>query len=1122
MKKGRFPKAIALLLTIALLLSLAINNVDVARAASNTVTFKNGSTVVGTKNVNTGDTVESLNVPETDGKLFAGWFTRNVGDITNVSNALNFAYDFSSEVNSSKTLYAGWINVGTGESSEFYLMGTQYREKSSDTTAGLRFMTRINDSLVENIQALNLANSGIRPTNSNQKGIGYGTVVTYAESLKDGSMLIKEPSALVISDDFYVVPAVKTYTFGSDHRIYTALVVGIPEEGYSQHIAARPYITYADANGVTQTYYYTETSDTTHKLGGAYYLNYNEAVDDRVCDDIIDVEQPSTEAPTTGSNPQGYDLVVTNISWDLNQAVIGGKVVFTATIKNNGDTDIPAGKVIEYQAQVDGNTSAIWWSDTYNSGLRAGESVDLTCNLGTNGVNYWTAIKGSHSVTVWVDDVNRFTEETNEDNNKYTAIINVSEVQTTTQSSTVENNKTGITIYFYGKNWTSAYLWSWNGYSTTSWPGDAFSRVSGTNNWWKLTVSASKLSGYVQETGGGRGCDKNFGTISGYGTYFVVYNNNTEKLYTSQSSAEALAGEKLSGEVTEKPTEAPTMGNNTSGITIYFYGYDWSSAYLWARGYSQPGKALTKVNGTSGWWTITVDASSIPAGYIQEVASGTGYNRSYGSISGYGTYYIVYINDTETLYTSQSEAEKIAGETLGGAPCVDKANASPSTGATANGRVVGYNVPSGKTKSSNVSMTANGAAVGVFDTIVNNTHVFKNYPSLSTARVAIFDFTGTAEVTLAVNYNVSSAVVRPVGDGITPVITHSGNTSYITFPITEYGQYSVELNGNLTDTILIFAGEIENRPTGNVRVISGVHNGDITVGQGETLYIEGGAAVYGRIICKSNSVVCGRGIIDGSKYDTWVSKNGEAKIPVAIEYCSNVHVSGVSVLNPNCWNYQILDSNQVYLDNIKIISARPNGDGISIQSSSYVYINDSFLRTWDDGIVLKNYSSNNTHDVYCDNIVLWTDLAQTMEIGVETNAGYNGKPANPAIYNVEFTNIDIIHALHKAPISIHNGDNANIYNIKWENVTIDDCSTGQGDGWNIWLDLTTCHASDFGGASSWSHNWDGTGTIHDVIFKNIQVTSSTNAGHRVIDYTGSSIYNITCENVYVNGSLFRY
>ena len=46
-----------------------------------------------------------------------------------------------------------------------------------------------------------------------------------------------------------------------------------------------------------------------------------------------------------------------------------------------------------------------------------------------------------------------------------------------------------------------------------------------------------------------------------------------------------------------------------------------------------------------------------------------------------------------------------------------------------------------------------------------------------------------------------------------------------------------------------------------------------------------------------------------------------------------------------------------------IIACSPNSDGISIQSSNNIRIYNSYFRTWDAGVVLKNYSGGNTHDI---------------------------------------------------------------------------------------------------------------------------------------------------------------
>ena len=78
---------------------------------------------------------------------------------------------------------------------------------------------------------------------------------------------------------------------------------------------------------------------------------------------------------------------------------------------------------------------------------------------------------------------------------------------------------------------------------------------------------------------------------------------------------------------------------------------------------------------------------------------------------------------------------------------------------------------------------------------------------------------------------------------------------------------------------------------------------------------------------------------------------------------------------------------------------------------------------------------------------IWTDLAQCLEIGYETY----GK----RMEDISFEDIIIIHAYHNAPISIHNGNNAEIKNIKFKNILIEDASMGQGNGKNYLIDFST-------------------------------------------------------------------
>lgn len=162
-----------------------------------------------------------------------------------------------------------------------------------------------------------------------------------------------------------------------------------------------------------------------------------------------------------------------------------------------------------------------------------------------------------------------------------------------------------------------------------------------------------------------------------------------------------------------------------------------------------------------------------------------------------------------------------------------------------------------------------------------------------------------------------------------------------------------------------------------------------------------------------------------------------AEAHCALRESQNVSVSGIGILNPNAWCVELYSCDNVDISGIKIISARPNGDGISVQSCRNVTVRDSFIRTWDDSLVVKNYSNrkgSDSADILFDGCQLWTDLAQSMEIGYETNKG--GK-LRPAIQNVTFSNITVLHNFHKPVMSIHNADDAEVSGILFRDITVD-------------------------------------------------------------------------------------
>jgi fibronectin type 3 domain-containing protein len=136
----------------------------------------------------------------------------------------------------------------------------------------------------------------------------------------------------------------------------------------------------------------------------------------------------SAEASATplGSPGSGLpDLVVSSLTWSPANPTAGDHVIFTAVVTNQGTTATPAGTVLGVGFDLDGSAAASVWEDTYTTSLAPGASVTLTATGGGAGVNYWIAMAGSHTVTAWVDDVNRIAES-NKSNNKLTETISVS------------------------------------------------------------------------------------------------------------------------------------------------------------------------------------------------------------------------------------------------------------------------------------------------------------------------------------------------------------------------------------------------------------------------------------------------------------------------------------------------------------------------------------------------------------------------------------------------------------------------------------------------------------------------------------------------------------------------
>ena len=409
------------------------------------------------------------------------------------------------------------------------------------------------------------------------------------------------------------------------------------------------------------------------------------------------------------------------------------------------------------------------------------------------------------------------------------------------------------------------------------------------------------------------------------------------------------------------------------------------------------------------------------------------------------------------------------------------------------------------------------------------------------AGFAYWEMSGPVQVEVTVKHPFHSVVVRPLSRGVHPTV----QGQRITFGISRPGQFTVELDGPHHALHLFADPPEEGAPKeGDPNVLyfgPGVHRpGKIQLKSGQTLYVAGGAVVYAMIEGQGVSGVriLGRGIIDSSEF-----ARGQFGGSIHLSDSSDVKIDGVILRDPPEWCISAFGSKKLAISDVKLIGLwRYNTDGIDICNSQDVTIRDSFVRSYDDSIVLKGikwkeeaYNQLPERNIQITNLVVWCDWGRALEIGAETNA--------PEFSDIVFRNIDVIRNTHIA-MDIQHGDRAAVHNIRYENirVEVDDVNPPPliqehlGEKYNpaARLSVGAC-----GGCATFApnapylpnlmviviaHNGASTdqqqGTVRDVLYKDISVTgkSMLPSAFTGLDAT-HDIRGVTIENLRFNGHL---
>jgi hypothetical protein len=421
----------------------------------------------------------------------------------------------------------------------------------------------------------------------------------------------------------------------------------------------------------------------------------------------------------------------------------------------------------------------------------------------------------------------------------------------------------------------------------------------------------------------------------------------------------------------------------------------------------------------------------------------------------------------------------------------------------------------------------------------------------------------------------SELVIRPLSEKIVPVV--NGRT--IEFVISRPGQYVVECDG-FHNALHIFVNPPENfnvdkNDPSVIYFPPGVHHpGVIEMKDGQTVYIDSGAVVYGAVVGINirNARVAGYGILDGSEekrgdytclapvdvsrmpkvvWQMFFSTRDKTAAPVfsldteklkkflndtetlngCVRFynCRNVEISGIICRDAASFAIIPAACDNVVCDNVKLIGMwRYNSDGIDFINCSNGIVRNSFLRSFDDSIVLKGikgWDKRNMENILVQNCVIWNDWGGALEIGAETCAD--------EYKNIIFEDCDIIHAAFYC-LDIQNGDRAHVHDVTFRNIR---CEFNKRQlPWFYQQDMSAPYSGQPGKGQPRlfvTHSYCGMfsddnllGKISNITLKDIYVLaeegiampeSSVEGAQKKYATTEHNTVNVTFDGIYYNG-----
>ena len=400
------------------------------------------------------------------------------------------------------------------------------------------------------------------------------------------------------------------------------------------------------------------------------------------------------------------------------------------------------------------------------------------------------------------------------------------------------------------------------------------------------------------------------------------------------------------------------------------------------------------------------------------------------------------------------------------------------------------------------------------------------------------------QVTVAGKFSADKAVVRPLSRQITPVATDGG---MVKFTLNGPGHYVLELGSGHQVIYFFYSAPAEAPDPRSVKWYfgPGIHlPGEIRLNSGDSVYLDPAALVFGCLSGRGvrNIRIFGGGTLHGGMMARCFRSFYEDIQGSTIKFynSSDIHISDVIIQDSPCWTTSFFGCSDIRIERVKIVGQwRYNTDGIDLCNTDHVEIVDSFVRSFDDTIVLKGVdhahlttvpwrSGHPVTDITVRNCVLWCGWGRTLEVGIET--------ATSEYARILFENCDLIHN-SAVCLDIQNGNDSDIHDVTFRNIRIeyqgdtlpevrqisDDQVYRPGpyyqgpdapfDESKVWIGVPKLIFIDnhkFGFPGKF-------GSTHDILFENIAVTSEKGVPEKLPIRIANLDADAVCRNITLRG-----